>query len=230
MIRLIAATLLLCTIVSAGDRVPVIVELFTSEGCSSCPPADDLLADLERRQPIANADLIVLSEHVDYWNSLGWQDPFSAPVFTQRQQSYAAMLRSTDVFTPQTVIDGHFATVGSRRTDILKAIKASAQSAKPDLQITVSREGDTVIIGVPATTRGNVWVALTEASVVSRVKHGENVGKTLQHVGVVRSLKKLSGNQTRIIVDKSWRSDLRVVAFVQDGESGKILQAVQKQL
>jgi hypothetical protein len=228
MFRICVIALLFVAASRARDRVPVLVELFTSEGCSSCPPADSLLAQLESKQPVDNADLLVLSEHVDYWNRLGWKDPFSLAVFSERQQDYAERLRSDDVYTPQVVVDGRYATVGSNRANVLRAIESSSESPKPELAIAVSREGNTLRVGVPNPTKGEVWVAVTEARRVSRVEHGENGGRTLQHVAVVRSLRKLTSGETRIQIEKNWSADLRVVAFVQDARSGRILQAAQK--
>lgn len=228
MLRLFVIALLLGSAIQAKDRVPVIVELFTSEGCSSCPPADELLAELERDQPVANVDLIVLSEHVDYWNSQGWKDPFSAAMFSARQQSYATTLHSSDVYTPQAVIDGRTSAVGSNRQGVLRAITVSGQTAKPQLEVNVVREGNTIVVDMPATAKGDVWIALTEAQTTSHVTHGENSGRTLHHVGVVRVLTRLSAGKARITLDRNWGSDLRLVTFVQDGHSGRILQAVQK--
>jgi hypothetical protein len=105
----------------AATRTPVVLELFTSEGCSSCPPADQLLANLDRAQPIAGVDLIVLSEHVDYWNRLGWSDPYSSALFSARQQKYAGQLNA-EVYTPQVVVDGQFEAVGSNGPKLSKAI------------------------------------------------------------------------------------------------------------
>ncbi len=211
-------------------RVPVLVELFTSEGCSSCPPADNLLAELDSSQPVNNADVLVLSEHVDYWNRLGWKDPFSSPLFGARQEAYAGKLRVDDVYTPQVIVDGRYVSVGSNRSNVLHAIESSSNSPKPPLQIDVSRQGNTLLVGAPEHPKGDVWVAVTEARTISHVTRGENGGRTLQHAGVVLSLTKLTSGQARIAIEQNWGADLRVVLFVQDGPAGRILQAAQKKI
>ena len=225
---MIALSLLMAAVVRAETRVPVLVELFTSEGCSSCPPADKLLTELAGRQPVPNVDVIVLSEHVDYWNSLGWKDPFSAKAFSERQESYARIMGTSDIYTPQAVIDGRYSTVGSNRQNVFKALAASGEKGKDELKVLIKRDGDSLFIDFAGMAKGDLWVAVAQSKAVSRVSGGENGGRTLEHVGVVRSLTKVSGNQVRVGIDKSWPADLRVVAFVQDGRSGRILQVMEK--
>src|SRR5215468_4014633 len=119
-----------------GVRSPVVVELFTSEGCSSCPPADAVLAQLQQTQPVAGAEVIALGEHVDYWNYIGWSDPFSAPVFSQRQNDYTNAFGAFSVYTPQMVVDGQTEFVGSKMSKALDAIAKAARAPKAKVQLT----------------------------------------------------------------------------------------------
>src|SRR5882724_13679252 len=127
------AMLFLLTIQAEDKRVPVIVELFTSEGCSSCPPADTLLSRLERAQPVAGAQITALEEHVDYWPHLGWVDPFSAPQYRVRQNDYAQHFSLENVFTPQMVVNGQAQFTGNDGARALQEIGRAAQI--PSMQV-----------------------------------------------------------------------------------------------
>ncbi len=126
---------------------PVLVELFTSEGCSSCPPADALLSRLGRTQPVRGADIIALEEHVDYWDRLGWKDPFSSEAATARQSEYGEAFGGNQVYTPQMIVDGRAEFVGSSDTDALRAIRAASQTPKPAIQLSWEA-GDSLAIHV----------------------------------------------------------------------------------
>jgi len=193
-------------------EVPVLAELFTSEGCSSCPPADAVLMQLDQRQPVAGAHIIVLSEHVDYWNSLGWRDPFSSPLFTRRQSDYAHLLEA-EVYTPQIVIDGRVQLNGSDARDIQAAVaKAAAKPKVPVEIVQATREGgDAVVhVSIPPLPSGksDVWVAVADESDQSSVAKGENAGRRLAHVAVVRSLTKAGSVSKSAGFDRTLRLPL----------------------
>ena len=219
-------------------ETPVVVELFTSEGCSSCPPADLLLARLESMQPVPGARIIVLSEHVDYWDRLGWRDPFSSARFTARQQDYARTLRDSGPYTPQMVVDGAAGFVGSESAQALKTISQAARAAKTPVRIRT--EAGLVSIQADAAPRNaDVILAVTERNLFSQVLKGENAGRRLPHTAVVRQLLVVGRAKrgepfaaaTGVSLEKSWKAaDLRVVVFLQDRSSRKVLGAAEAPL
>ncbi len=210
-----------------SPRVPVLLELFTSEGCSSCPSADRLLEKFDREQPVAGADLIVLSEHVDYWNHLGWSDPFSSPAFSQRQREYASKLRA-NVYTPQLVIDGIHEFVGSDRGQALRAIQDSIRAPKLPIALSANRNGDEAEIHIDSGAAGNgaVYLVLAQDRTRSEVSRGENSGKALDHVAVAYSFKKIGTRQKDVRVHLKPGST-RVIVFIQDAAGSRVLGAAQ---
>lgn len=231
---------------ASGARVPVVLELFTSEGCSSCPPADALLAKLAEQQPIAGAEIIAIEEHVDYWDQQGWVDPFSSSQWTARQQVYAAGLADHGVYTPELIINGGGGFVGSHQDDTVRAIASAA--AKPRTEISVSllpsekrgHERLRVEAGKIAGAQGGdtpeIWLAVTEGALHSAVSGGENAGHQLYHAPVLRWLHKAGtanpngapafSGESDVKIDSGWkRKNLRAVAFVQEKRSHHILGA-----
>ena len=215
---------------SHGTRTPVLVELFTSEGCSSCPPADRLLIELKEKQPVPNAQVIALGQHVDYWDYIGWKDRFSSPQFTARQQEYADQLNDGP-YTPQMVIDGTTSVVGNDADGVSKAITRAPAAAKP-VQVELSEEGAQVQIKLHGLGNSSpeVFFALVEDDLESRVKAGENDGVTLHHVAVaheLRSLGRASGDTwtgtAALKLDGGIRKEKsQALVFVQ-GAGGKVL-------
>ncbi len=195
---------------SAEGTTPVVVELFTSEGCSSCPPADALLADLEAKQPVAGVQILALEEHVDYWDQLGWKDPFSGHEWTLRQQEYARNLGSGNVYTPQMVINGRSELVGSRSDQVRRLIQQQRES-QPRVEVylaaRIADNNDQAQVQLvvknhasPTRDPADIWLAVTESGLHSAVLGGENSGEDLHHASVVRSLRKIDtvpqGNQS----------------------------------
>lgn len=232
--------------VDAG-RKPVIVELFTSEGCSDCPPAEAFARKLEE-QPIAGADVIVLEEHVDYWNKYGWFDPFSSPDWTTRQLDYVGR---GNPYTPEMVVDGQSQFPGGEVQRAEQDIESAAGS--PDTDVTIAdvtrdpKESEDFKVsagkleGSAAGDIADVWIAVTEDGLHSSVNAGENAGHVLYHAAVLRYLHKIGVAQAgggaaftgsaRIKFKSNWnRKDVNVVAFVQDRKSHRILGAASMRL
>jgi hypothetical protein len=228
------------------DRVPVLVELFTSEGCSSCPPADALLIRLEKLQPVDGAEIIVLGEHVDYWNRLGWTDPFSSAEFSRRQDDYAAAFGNGSIYTPQMVVDGHTEFVGNDAARAHSAIAAAARQPKSPITLSLaanpSKPAETLLrvaaepLTVTSSGGAEVMLAITETGLASDVTRGENTGRRMDHTGVVRQLRNLGriprgapGSftaETPLRLKAAWRREnLRAVVFVQDRNTRRILSA-----
>ena len=227
-------------------RAPVVVELFTSEGCSSCPPADALLAELESRQPLETAEIIAIEEHVDYWDQQGWVDPFSSANWTNRQYVYSGSLKNGSPYTPQMVVDGKEEFVGSRTAKAREAIEnaAAARKVKVNISEVPPARNRSVILNIgverllnstPSETP-EVLLAITEAGLHSSVTGGENTGRELRHASVLRELKVIGvadGNnpvpftaQRTVKLNSAWKSEnLRAVVFVQEKKSRRILGA-----
>lgn len=204
----------------AGER-PVLVELFTSEGCSSCPPADALLAELASRPGVLG-----LSFHVDYWDRLGWKDPYSSREATERQNRYAALLDLATVYTPQIVVDGKWQAVGSERADVEHAVDAARRNrVEVPVTLVVDRGQAQIKLG-PGGEAASATVLLIgfDRRHVGAVKRGENSGRTLAHVDVVRGIEEVArsvGSAGEIAAPIRWHCD-RIAAVVQAAD-GRIL-------
>jgi hypothetical protein len=232
--KLLAALMLFS--VTGSARVPVLLELFTSEGCSSCPPADALLQKLDREQPVDGADLIVLSEHVDYWNQLGWSDPFSSSVFSMRQRDYADHLGG-EVYTPELVVDGDKGFVGSDQREAQHAIRDAIRQTKTPIQVTAERMQNKakVTIHVEGSGDGVLYLALAHDTMRSQVLRGENAGRGLSHVAVVYSIEKIGKVSAGAAYDKELTvtvkgDSTRVVAFIEKSGVGRVTGIGQARL
>lgn len=222
------------TSASASSGTPVLVELFTSEGCSSCPPADKLLGELDKAGSLDGVPVIALGEHVDYWDGLGWKDRFSSRQFTERQQKFVERMRLDSAYTPEMVVDGHIEFVGNDEGALRQALVKASHTAKP-AQVKLSWEGNNLEIAIndSGAHAAKVLLAVAETNLTTKVERGENGGRTLQHAAVVRSLSQVGELQSSRFVssipvprDASWNPhNLKAVVFVQDEKSGTVLGA-----
>ena len=225
---------------------PVVVELFTSEGCSSCPPADAMLMKLEASQPVANANVIALEEHVDYWNHDGWTDPYSSADWTARQVEYVTRFKDKTPYTPQMIVNGETQLLGTVEQQVKQVVQQAAAQPKTEVALAIENsapDGSEQIkvrvgklMGSADRDTAEVWLAVTESGLASSVSAGENAGKDLHHASVVRSLHKIGvaapnsdsafEASTRVKLKSSWkRQNVQVVVFLQEKKSMHMLGA-----
>ena len=211
-----------------------VVELFTSEGCSSCPPADEAVAALLAKN-IKN--VYILAYHVDYWNRLGWEDQFSKPEYSQRQSQYASVLGLSSVYTPQVIVNGSSEFVGSDEDKLNGTVEDNLQTdIKQNVNINAVRVDNTITVDY--STGGNDEVllnlALVQPEATTSVKRGENGGRVLHHVNIVRVLKTIDakgeGKLTIDIPSELSNASLQLIAYTQGKDNLRILGADQKTL
>jgi hypothetical protein len=221
---------------TVGVPEPVVVELFTSEGCSSCPPADAFLAQLDAGKTLGAAEIIALEEHVDYWDQQGWKDPFSSSTWTARQSEYSGSLHSGSPYTPEMIVDGTAGFVGSRVAMARLEIQKAAENKKATFKVSVEKP-----LSLTPKDTPEVILAITESGLHSSVKAGENAGQELRHSPVLRELKVIgvvgkNGQdsftaQSTVKLDSKWNlQNLRAIAFVQEKKSRRILGAATVRL
>jgi hypothetical protein len=206
---------------SLGAERPTLLELFTSEGCSPCPPADELLAELAGRP-----DVLALSFHVDYWDRLGWKDPFSSPDATRRQHGYAELLGLATVYTPQMVVDGRWQAVGSDRGEVEQAL-GSARRTRDDVPVSLAFNHGRAQITMG---QGGGGIAATLLLIgfdrrhVTAVARGENGGRTLAHVDVVRSIEEVAPFDGRArAIELPIRTPCDRLAAILQARDGRVL-------
>lgn len=233
---------------AAKSVTPILIELFTSEGCSSCPPADAWLQRLDAKQPIPGGQAIVLSEHVDYWNHDGWMDPFSSPLLTERQSEYARSLGISSPYTPQLIVDGKSQLDLGDAHQLTRVLLQAAGAATVPISIeAVHIEGDSartlrahvVVDGTGERRNADVFAVLALDHAESQVLHGENGGHHLSHVAVAQEIVKIGKLEkgATLIVDYQARlkhgldpKNLRLVVFVQESGPGQVLGAALKEV
>lgn len=216
---------LLQTSQAVAQTGPVVIELYTSQGCSSCPPADAMLHDLAKRD-----DVIALALHVDYWDYIGWADVFANPEFTARQHAYARAANSATVYTPQMVIGGVDHVIGSRPMQVMDAVQAQRRRGNP-VTVSIARSGDRIQINAEPGGRGDFVVQLvryTPQETVS-IRRGENAGRNLSYANIVKSWDVISewdGRSALNIAAPAAGSD-PVVVIIQHAGNGPVVGAAQ---
>ncbi len=210
---------------AAAQNGPVVVELFTSQGCSSCPPADAMLHDLAKRD-----DVIALALHVDYWDYIGWKDIFGRPEHTARQHAYARAANATTVYTPQMIIGGVDHVVGSRPIQVMDALQAHSRQGNV-FDVNLTRRGDDVVISAAPGARGDYVVQLvryTPEATVSIVR-GENAGRDLSYSNIVTSWDVIGrwDGRSALALEADAAGDSPIVVIIQKATNGPILGAAE---
>lgn len=223
----------------AGKASPVVLELFTSQGCSSCPPADKLLAELGAQNAVPGVEIIALSFHVDYWNRLGWADPYSSAEYSNRQRDYADFFQDNP-YTPQLVVDGSRHLVGSSRAKAQSAIEQVRRITKLDLSMTAQRDGDNLTFAItsptaiPADQQVELCFALTLDHTEDQVTSGENAGRKLAHHAVVQLFQVVNLGATGVPLNNTIsipastlndQPEMHAVVFLQVKTSREIIGA-----
>lgn len=216
------------------SKQAVLVELFTSEGCASCPPADKVLAFLEREQPAPQAEIITLAFHVDYWDDLGWKDAFSSPLYSQRQELYGQKFRIDAIYTPQMIVDGQTEFGGSNSGKAVSAVMESARAKKAKIEMVLNENLLKIDISeISKTENATVFLVIAEDNLTSKIKRGENSGQVLRHASVVRRLTAIgsvNSSDSKFSAEANleflpgWKKEnLKIVVFVQENESRRVL-------
>ena len=223
----LAVTFLLAAVPPATAEDVTVVELFTSQGCSSCPPADANLRDLSERP-----DIVALSLHVNYWDYIGWKDPFASDKTTERQHLYASSLKQKFVYTPEMVIDGYTDINGINGSELKNTIDKAKSRDRLRLPVTASVDGGEVKVSVPSADGGkksSIWMFEIDSEHTTPVGRGENSGRTLTNTNVVRSMQKIGewdGEAVDITTQLASGSERDGVAIiVQEGNTGPVLGA-----
>lgn len=219
---------------ATAQQQPTVVELFTSQGCNSCPPADSYLGELAGRK-----DVLALTFNVDYWDYLGWKDTLASRENTERQQAYSRSMDSRRVYTPQMVIGGHIDAVGSDRTGVAQAIRAEQQRDAPRIDVYFTKKGDMTLVqitGAAYANKATIWLVRYSREIQVEIRRGENAGNDLTYHNVVKDYKSLGlwrGHAMEIALDskalKDGGADTCAILVQLDG-NGPIVGARQMQL
>nr|WKN35319.1 DUF1223 domain-containing protein [Tunicatimonas sp. TK19036] len=220
---------------NSAEKGIAVVELFTSEGCSSCPSADRLLQTIVEESEEKGLPVYALSFHVDYWNRLGWKDPFSNPAFSERQRQYVRIWHNAQVYTPQMVVNGAKGFVGSNRSQAQDAIKQAMHiETQANVSLQLSMMADSLEIAYEVSGSGKnrlLQIAVTEDSLATSVSRGENAGRTLQHTGVVRCFRtqplqdSTNGRLQLAIAPDIIPENAQIIVYVQDASTLQIIGA-----
>ena len=226
LIAALAATVGFASPLVAQDN-PVVVELYTSQGCSSCPPADEILHQLADRE-----DVIALALHVDYWDYIGWKDPFADPAHAERQRAYARVGQRRTIYTPEMVVQGVTDIVGARPMKLSEAIARHARMA-PKVDLDIKRDGNTLVVEAKALEKLNGQMTVHLLSYApehtTKIKRGENRGRTLSYANVVEDWKVIGDwdGSGPLNISAEMTDELPSVVIIQEQDAGPILAAAR---